>query len=138
MIVFSLECKLCGINFEGWFQNSSDFEKQKKQKILNCPSCNSSTIKKKIMAPNVSKKSNSQNQKIKKSIATKISKLKKTIEKNFDYVGEQFTEEAKKIKYGEVKDRPIYGEASIEQTKELIDEEINIMPLPFSSKRKTN
>ena len=129
MIVFSLECKLCGINFEGWFQNSSDFEKQKKQKILNCPSCNSSTIKKKIMAPNVSKKSNSQNQKIKKSIATKISKLKKTIEKNFDYVGEQFTEEAKKIKY---------GEASIEQTKELIDEEINIMPLPFSSKRKTN
>ena len=138
MIVFSLECKLCGINFEGWFQNSSDFEKQKKQKILNCPSCNSSTIKKKIMAPNVSKKSNSQNQKIKKSIATKISKLKKTIEKNFDYVGEQFTEEAKKIKYGEVKDRPIYGEASIQQTKELIDEEINIMPLPFSSKRKTN
>ena len=138
MIVFSLECKLCGVSFEGWFQNSSDFEKQKKQKILNCPSCNSSTIKKKIMAPNVSKKSNSQNQKIKKSVATNISKLKKTIEKNFDYVGEQFTEEAKKIKYGEVKDRPIYGEASIEQTKELIDEEINIMPLPFSSKRKTN
>ena len=138
MIVFSLECKLCGVSFEGWFQNSSDFEKQKKQKILNCPSCNSSTIKKKIMAPNVSKKSNSQNQKIKKSIATKISKLKKTIEKNFDYVGEQFTEEAKKIKYGEAKDRPIYGEATIEQTKELIDEEINVEPLPFAPKRKTN
>ena len=138
MIIFNLECKLCAVNFEGWFEDTAAFEKQKNQKIINCPSCNSSTIKKKIMSPNVSKKSNSQNQKIKKSVATNISKLKKTIEKNFDYVGEQFTEEAKKIKYGEVKDRPIYGEASIEQTKELIDEEINIMPLPFSSKRKTN
>ena len=48
-----------------------------------------------------------------------------------------FTEEAKKIKYGETKDRSIYGEATLEQTKELIDEDIEIMPLPFSTK-KTN
>ena len=138
MIIFNLECKLCGVNFEGWFENSTEFEKQKKQNIINCPSCNSSAIKKSLMTPNLSKKSNSKNKKVKKAIAANVSKYKKIIEENFDYVGEQFTEEAKKIKYGEVKDRPIYGEASIEQTKELIDEEINIMPLPFSSKRKTN
>ena len=50
----------------------------------------------------------------------------------------EITEEAKKIKYGEVKDRPIYGEATIEQTKELIEEDINVVPLPFSSSKKTN
>ena len=61
----------------------------------------------------------------------------KIVEKNFDYVGDKFTEEAKKIKYGETKDRSIYGEATLEQTKELIDEDIEIMPLPFSTK-KTN
>ena len=59
------------------------------------------------------------------------------VEKNFDYVGDKFTEEAKKIKYGEAIERSIYGEATIEQTKELIDEEIDVLPLPFSSK-KTN
>ena len=90
------------------------------------------------MAPNVSKKSNSKNNKVKKTLASNISKYKKIIEDNFDYVGEKFTEEAKKIKYGEVKERPIYGEATIEQTKELVDEEINVVPLPFSPKRKTN
>ena len=60
------------------------------------------------------------------------------IEKNYDYVGDKFTEEAKKIKYGEIKERPIYGEASLEQTKELLEEEINIMPLPWSPSKKNN
>ena len=138
MIIFNLECKLCGVNFEGWFENSAQFEKQKKQNLINCPSCNSSSITKALMTPNVSKKSNSKDKKIKKTIATNISKYKKIIEKNFDYLGDKFTGEAKKIKYGEAKDRPIYGEATIEQTKELIDEEINVEPLPFAPKRKTN
>ena len=138
MIVFNLECKVCSINFEGWSESSSEFEKQKKLKIINCPSCNSDSIKKTLVAPNVSKKSNSKNKNIKKSIATNLSKYKKIIEENFDYVGEQFTEEAKKIKYGEKKNRPIYGEATIEQTKELIDEEIDVVPLPFNVNRKIN
>ena len=89
------------------------------------------------MAPNVSKKSNSKISKRNKSIASNVKKLKKIIEKEFDYVGDKFTEEAKKIKYGEAKERAIYGEASIEQTKELMDEDIDVLPLPFSTK-KTN
>ena len=60
---------------------------------------------------------------------------KKFVEKNFDYVGDKFTEEAKKMKYGETKERSIYGEATLEQTKELIDEDIEVLPLPFSSKK---
>ena len=137
MIVFNLECKTCSLNFEGWFDNSLEFEKQKKRKLICCPSCNSDYIKKSLVAPNLSKKSNSKQRKIKKTVASNIAKYKKIIEENFDYVGDKFTEEAKKIKYGEVKERAIYGEASIEQTKELIDEDIDILPLPFSTK-KTN
>ncbi len=138
MIVFNLECKMCGISFEGWFENSSDYNKQKKRKIINCPSCNSSLVEKALVAPNLSKKSNSKKQKTNKAIASNISKYKKIVEENFDYVGDKFTEEAKKIKYNETKDRPIYGEATLEETKELIEEEIDIVPLPFSPKRKSN
>ena len=137
MIVFNLNCSDCGYDFEGWFENTNDYNKQIKKGLLTCPSCNSTQIKKGLMAPNVSKKSNSKISKRNKSIASNVKKLKKIIEKEFDYVGDKFSEEAKKIKYGEVKERAIYGEASIEQTKELIDEDIDVLPLPFSTK-KTN
>ena len=137
MIIFNLKCFDCESSFEGWFDSSKEFQKQKNKNLINCPTCNSNNISKGLMAPNLNKKSNSKMNKIKKSVATDISKLKKTIEKNFDYVGDKFTEEAKKIKYGETKDRSIYGEATLEQTRELIEENIEIVPLPFSSK-KTN
>ena len=138
MIVFNLECKICSVQFEGWFNSSKDFEKQKQKKLINCPSCNSSTIKKSLMAPNLTAKTNKKDQKIKKAIASDIKKYKKIIEKNFEYVGEKFTEEAKKMKYGEKKEKLIYGEATIEQTKELADEDINVVPLPWAPTKKTN
>ena len=137
MIVFSLNCSDCSFSFEGWFDNTKDYNKQIKKGLVTCPSCNSIQIKKGLMAPNLAKKSNAKITKRNKSIASNVKKLKKIIEKEFDYVGDNFTEEAKKIKYGEVKERSIYGEASIEQTKELIDEGIDVLPLPFSTK-KTN
>ena len=71
-------------------------------------------------------------------MANNIKKYKKIVEENFDYVGESFTEEAKKIKYGEKKERPIYGEATAEQTKELVEEEISVVPLPWASTKKIN
>ncbi len=137
MIVFNLNCSDCASSFEGWFENTHDYNKQIRKGLLTCPSCNSTRIKKGLMTPNVAKKSNSKISKTNKSIASNVKKLKKIIEKEFDYVGDKFTEEAKKIKYGEAKERGIYGEASIEQTKELIDEDIDVLPLPFSAK-KTN
>ena len=138
MIVFNLQCKICSIKFEGWFENSNEFEKQKRKKIILCPNCNSSSVSKSLMTPNVSKKTNTQITKTKKTIVNNIKKYKKIIEKNFDYVGDNFTEEAKKIKYGEIEERAIYGEASLEQTKELIEEEIPFSPLPWTSSKKTN
>ena len=138
MIVFNLVCSECEYPFEGWFDDTKSFNSQKKRKLINCPSCESSNISKTLVAPNVSKKSNSKPAKNKKTLASNIKKIRKIVEKNFDYVGDNFFEEAKKIKYGETKDRPIYGEATIEETKELIEEEINITPLPFQSNKKNN
>ena len=135
MIVFNLNCSDCAYSFEGWFENTKDFNKQIRKGLVNCPYCNSTQIKKGLTAPNIAKKSNSKIPKRNKSIASNVKKLKKIIEKEFDYVGDKFTEEAKKIKYGEAKDRAIYGEASIEQTKGLIDEDIDVIPLPFSTKK---
>ena len=138
MIVFNLVCSECEYPFEGWFDDTKSFNNQKKRKLINCPNCESSNVSKALVAPNVSKKSNSKIIKNKKTVASNIKKIKKIIEKNFDYVGDNFFEEAKKIKYGETKDRPIYGEATVEETKKLIEEEINITPLPFQSSKKNN
>ena len=138
MIVFNLVCCECEYSFEGWFDNTLAFNSQKKNNILNCPNCQSSNIKKALVAPNVTKKSNSKINKRKKTLASNIEKIRKIVEENFDYVGEKFSEEAKKIKYGEVKERPIYGEATLDETKELIEEEINVTPLPFQSSKKNN
>tara|TARA_B100000427_G_scaffold182576_1_gene151770 strand:+ start:3080 stop:3499 length:420 start_codon:yes stop_codon:yes gene_type:complete len=139
MIVFNLVCKDCSLEFEGWFDNSKEFEKQRKKGDIFCPSCNSIAINKSLMTPNLPKKSNAKKiEKKKKTMANNIKKYKKIIEKNFDYVGDNFSEEAKKMKYGEINERPIYGEANIEQTKELIEEEISVVPLPWTPSKKTN
>ena len=139
MIVFNLVCKSCQFKFEGCFDNSKDYEKQLRKNFINCPNCNSSSIKKFLMSPNLSKKSNAKKTiKNKKTVINNIKKYKKIIEKNFDYVGSNFTEEAKKMKYGEIDERPIYGEASLDQTKELLDEEISVVPLPWTPSKKTN
>ena len=138
MIVFNLICSECEYSYEGWFDDTKTFNSQKKRKLINCPSCESSNVSKTLVAPNVSKKSNAKLVKNKKTLASNINKIREIVEKNFDYVGDNFFEEAKKIKYGETKDRPIYGEATIKETKELIEEEINITPLPFQSNKKNN
>ena len=81
MIVFNIVCKECSYSFEGWFENSNEFTKQKKRNLVLCPSCNSNNVNKGLMAPNVGKKTNSKNQKIKTSLASNIKKLKKIIKK---------------------------------------------------------
>jgi len=139
MIVFNLICKICSVEFEGWFESNKEFNSQKRKKIINCPSCNSASITKSLAAPNLPTKNNSKKDiQLKKTFSNNIKKYKKIVEKNFDYVGDKFTEEAKKMKYGEKEEKPIYGEATMEQTKELAEEEINVVPLPWTSTKKTN
>ena len=84
MILFNLRC-LNDHNFEAWFKDSKEFEKQQKKALINCPICEDSSISKSLMTPNLGKKSNSKITKkvINKTLINKISKFKKIVEKNF-------------------------------------------------------
>jgi len=94
------------------------------------------------MAPNISGKStssakiNREKKKLFSNYNKQLNKIKSEIEKNFTYVGKKFPEEARKIHYGEAKDKPIYGEATEKESQELVDEGIGLVRLPFSKKEK--
>ena len=141
MIKFDLICENKHI-FEASFDDSSSFEKQRKKKQIECPFCNSSNVSKSVMAPNISNKSSSsikikrEKNKLFSNYNKQLNKIKSEIEKNFTYVGKKFPEEARKIHYGEVKDKPIYGEATEKESQELVDEGISLVKLPFSKKEK--
>ena len=141
MIKFDLKCD-SGHIFEISFDNSKSYETQRKKKLIECPFCSSCEISKSIMAPNISSKSNSnknlkkQQEKVFATYNKELKKLKSEIEKNYTYVGKKFPEEARKIHYGEKKDKPIYGEATQKESKELLDEGIALVRLPFDKKDK--
>ena len=141
MIKFDLICENQHI-FEASFDDSNSFEKQKRKKQIECPLCNSSSISKSVMAPNISGKStssakiNREKKKLFSNYNKQLNKIKSEIEKNFTYVGKKFPEEARKIHYGEAKDKPIYGEATEKESQELVDEGIGLVRLPFSKKEK--
>lgn len=140
MILFDLICKHSH-RFEAWFPSSEQYDKQRKRGLVKCPYCNTTSVKKAIMAPNVqvSKTSKVQPKSIlqeNKDIETikKIKKIKKYIEMNTENVGTRFAEEARKIYYGEKKARPIRGEATQNETKQLEEEGVPYTRLPWASK----
>ena len=131
MIKYSLICDNDHV-FEVWFSDSESFEKQNKKNLISCLTCSSTKIKKDIMAPRISsgkQKTNRLNQK-KDKIEMILNKVRKHVESNFDYVGDKFADEARAIHYGEKEEREIYGETSIDDAVELIEEGINVEPLP--------
>lgn len=131
MIKYSLKCDK-DHSFEAWFSDSLNFEKQNKKKLISCPSCSSLEITKNIMAPNISSKkknSNKINQK-KDKVEMVLNKVRKHVENNFDYVGDKFADEARSMHYGEKEEREIYGETTIKDAVELIEEGVNVQPMP--------
>ncbi len=131
MIKYSLICDNDHV-FEAWFSDSESFEKQNKKNLISCLTCSSTKIKKDIMAPRISsgkQKTNRLNQK-KDKVEMILNKVRKHVESNFDYVGDKFADEARAIHYGEKEERDIYGETSIHDAVELIEEGINVEPLP--------
>ena len=136
MILFDLKCEN-NHTFEGWFASSSNYEEQLKKKMIVCPYCNSTKIKKSLMAPNINTKSISKNNKkaiAQKNLENQIKKFRKYIEKNTDNVGKNFAEEARKIYYGETKSRPIRGESTEKEAQELVEEGIPFSKLPWQTK----
>ena len=148
MIRYNLRCEK-GHTFESWFQSSAAYESQEKRKLVNCPSCGSAKVERAIMAPRVvSKKGRDAAPQAVPAEATasaestpllmaqevelraKIKELRDHIVKNADNVGERFANEARAMHYGDKEHRPIYGEASPDEAKSLIDEGIEVSPLP--------
>ncbi|MEK9706514.1 MAG: DUF1178 family protein [Alphaproteobacteria bacterium] len=138
MISFNLICKN-EHEFEGWFQNSADFEKQAKKQLIECPVCGDTGIEKSLMAPAVGAKTAVRAQRVEKAEAEKklrkmLGEMRDYVETNFDDVGDNFPDEARKIYYGESEERGIYGNASDEEAKDLAEEGVPVGRLPWAKR----
>jgi hypothetical protein len=157
MIHYNLRCTR-GHAFESWFQSSSAYESQEKRKLVNCPVCGSAKVERAIMAPRiVSKKGRDITNSVpapapaataatdvaapaststpllmaqERELRAKLRELRDHIVKNADNVGERFPTEARKMHYGDIEHRPIYGEASPDEARALIDEGVEVSPIP--------
>jgi hypothetical protein len=152
MIRYNLRCEH-GHAFESWFQNSSAYESQEKRKLVTCPACGSAKVERAIMAPQIVSKKNRDSatpapapaastevaaptstplmMAQERELRVKLKELRDHIVKNADNVGERFPNEARKMHYGDIEHRPIYGEASPEEARSLIDEGVEVSPLPM-------
>jgi hypothetical protein len=153
MIRYALVCDR-GHEFESWFQDSATYDKQAKRALVNCPQCGSTKVEKAIMAPRLSGTAEKQRAPIEPPAPTadvaapvpaapvamispqeqefrsKLKELRDHLTKHADNVGGKFPEEARKMHYGEIKHRSIYGVASPEEAKELSEEGVEFHPLP--------
>ena len=141
MIVYNLLCAE-GHEFEAWFRDSAAFDGQSLSRKLVCPVCESRSVAKAPMAPALSRglpgplspkpplrEEPSAPQEMRK-MRQFMTGLRKYVEQNADYVGPRFPEEARKIHYGESDERQIYGEATLNDVKELLEEGVDIAPMP--------
>ncbi len=135
MIRFSLACDN-GHDFDGWFRNGEDFETQKKRGLVSCPTCQSSRVDKALMAPAVATARKSEKvamaaTDMQRQMMAKLREMAQKVRENADYVGDKFAEEARKIHFGETEARGIYGEATTDEARALVEDGVEIMPLPL-------
>ena len=135
MIKYNLICE-CTKTFESWFASSQEFDSLCKKKLVKCIYCDSSSITKTIMAPNVSSKSNKilETNKLEKNIKNRLINFRKYIEKNCKNVDKNFSQEARRIHYDKKKSQGIYGKATPEETSELQEEGIEVITIPWVDK----
>lgn len=134
MIRFSLHCDQAH-EFEGWFRDNADYDTQSKRGFVECPVCGSHKVSKSLMAPAVStgrkqeKMALAANAEQKKLMAA-LKEISRQVRENAENVGDKFAEEARKIHFGETEARGIYGEATPEEARDLIEDGVEFMPLP--------
>lgn len=148
MIRYSLLCER-GHDFDSWFQSSSAYDSQHKRGLVTCPICESTKVDKAIMAPRIARKGKSKAAPEpvaapaedtnstslvmapqERELLTKLRELRDHVLKNADDVGKKFPEEARKMHYGDIEQRAIYGEATAEEARSLVDEGIEVAALP--------
>jgi hypothetical protein len=133
MISYTLHCDR-GHEFDAWFRSSTDYDKAAGKTA--CPICNSKKIEKALMAPSVARTDRDAPMRVAapdpRQIALRqaLREIRQKVTENADYVGDKFAEEARKIHYNEVEARGIYGEATPDDAKALIEEGIEFHPLP--------
>ncbi|MCM2458534.1 DUF1178 family protein [Rhizobium sp. CG4] len=136
MIRYSLSCEKAH-EFEGWFAGSADFDQQVERGLVSCPVCNSLQVTKALMAPSVSTARKQDEMRTlamdtaQKAVLAKVKETLAEIRANTEDVGERFPEEARKIHYGEADQRGIIGQATLQEAKALVEEGIDIAPLPI-------
>ncbi|MCA3175463.1 MAG: DUF1178 family protein [Burkholderiales bacterium] len=136
MIVYNLMCEHQHL-FEGWFTSAEDYDRQIAQKLLTCPVCSSQQISKQLSAPRLNL---AQSETIQESAqqlvqAEMLRLMRQWVDKTED-VGERFAEEARRIHYQEAPERGIRGVASREEARALLEEGIEVMPLPIAEMAK--
>jgi hypothetical protein len=160
MIRYALRCH-DGHDFESWFRSAEAFDALQAAGHLSCPGCGSNTVEKALMAPRVrpARKAATRPQDeghevpaagsaappaggplSRPSTAQEaaLAELRRKIEANSEYVGLSFATEARRIHAGEAPERPIHGEARLDEARALLDEGVPVAPLPFLPARKAN
>ncbi len=135
MIKYNLICE-CKETFESWFSSSAEYDALRGKKLISCIYCDSTSVEKSIMAPNLYRKSNkiSKKTKLEKNIKKRLLDFRRYIEKNCKNVGDNFPQEARSIHYDKKTSKGIYGKATPEETAELLDEGIDVVTLPWMNK----
>jgi hypothetical protein len=134
MIRFALVCSEAH-EFEGWFRDNADFDRQQKHQLVSCPVCETQSIGKAIMAPAVSTSRATEKVTLamgdeQRRMMSEMRALTQKMKAGADYVGDKFADEARKIHDGDTEPRGIYGEATSEEARALIEDGIDFMPLP--------
>jgi hypothetical protein len=138
LIRYTLSCDK-DHRFDSWFQSSNAFDTLALGGHLSCAVCGSVAVTRAMMSPSVPAKGRASDLKTSTSDAEKaLTKLRKHVEDNSDYVGPSFADEARKMHDGDAPERAIWGEANFADAKKLIEDGIPVAPLPFMPKRKTN
>lgn len=137
MVKYALQCEICESSFDGWFSKSADFDQQKEKGLLTCPVCGSVQVAKALMAPMLvtgrqkDKVKDTQIKHLTKGYVRAVRKMHKHVAENFDNVGRKFATEARAMHRGEKEERPIYGEATAKEAKDLVEEGVQVAPLPL-------
>jgi hypothetical protein len=127
--------------FEGWFGASADYDDQNARGLVECPVCGSGEVRKQIMAPSVSgtkaRGSAESDAQMRSMMMEAMRRVRSHVTDNFDYVGDRFAAEARAIHEGASEDRGIYGEASPKEVRALIEDGVQVAPLPPEPPKKT-
>jgi hypothetical protein len=138
MIKYNLKCNN-DHEFESWFSDSKEFDKLNKKKLLECIYCSSDNIKKSIMSPMISGRRlkdeniNIFNQELLKEKRLLI-KLREHVEKNFEFVGDKFSQKVREVYYDKKTKKSIYGTTTPDEREELEEEGISLLSVPWVSK----